>query len=549
MTNSTEHQDRTPAYESRQNIGSGQSSFPGVEWQSSHRIANLVLQGARPFLNKAAIIAGKTTLTYRQAMARLRDLSLWASENSPPQGNVVICMRNGVDAALLPLALWSTGLVSVPVNWRMSALELANVIIASDAAIVIHDEHCGDIVRQAFDHIATAAGAQAIPSVCLDQDAWPSPQSARSLAVDATSNQDDLASISFTSGTLGTPKGVMMSHGNWDFVYRNILSVRDFTSDDVVALVGPLSHSAGTYIVPLLLSGATIVLPADTDPVALADDVRRHRITVLQCVPTLLTRLTASQTFCETTKGMLRRIIYGAESIPYATLEAAMSAFGPILTQNYGLTEAMMTCAHLPASEHFVDGTGPGRTLRHGVVGRPYPLVEITLRDDDGALVGDGETGEITIRSPHVMLGYWRDPELTAKTLKNGWLWTGDLARWTDDGYLELIGRSKDMIICGGMNIYPAEVQAFLSRMPGVAECAVFGRASAAWGEELVAAVIPALGGGPGNDALRRAARDLLGIKTPKQWIFLEDLPRTANGKVDFSALKRFAGASQGSTA
>lgn len=542
MKSSTEHQDRSRSDDSRGSIGRAGSSSLGGDWRSGHRVADLVVQGARPFQNKAAIIAGETTLTYRQAMARLRDLGLWVTENSPPRANVVICMRNGVDAALLPLALWSTGRVSVPVNWRMSAVELVNVIIASDAAIVIHDESCGDIVRRALSQIAADNGTSSTLSVCLDADAWASPRSAPPQALNAGPHDDDLASISFTSGTLGSPKGVMMSHGNWEIVYRNILSVRDFTSDDVVALVGPLSHSAGTYIIPLLLSGATIILPVDTDPTALADDLRRHRITILQCVPTLLTRLTTSDVFCQAAKGLLRRIIYGAEAIPYATLEAAIDAFGPILTQNYGLTEAMMTCAHLPAREHFIEGTG---RLRHGIVGRPYPFVEITLRHEDGTCVGEGETGEITIRSQHVMLGYWRDPELTATTLKNGWLRTGDLARWTDEGYLELVGRSKDMIICGGMNIYPAEVQAFLSRMPGVVECAVFGKASAEWGEELVAAVIPKDEGAAYKDELRRAARDLLGIKTPKQWIFLKDLPRTANGKVNFSALKQLASASR----
>lgn len=506
---------------------------------SAPRILNLLSQAARTFADKPALISGTNVRSYRDVIRRVRVLAAWLSGRAPAGATAIIIMRNNVDAAVLPLALQACGLVRVPVNWRMSVLELGNVIKACDAALVIHDESCAQISREAIESKQLTPSAVTCQLVSMETLAQLPDQPRCNARLESPGVDDtSLASINFTSGTLGVPKGVMQSHRNWEFVYRNILAVRDFRASDVVALMGPLSHAAGTYVVPLLLSGATIVLPQETGADALAEEFSRRRITVLQCVPTLLTRLLESQRFCDEARRSLRLIIYGAESIPYATLRSALDIFGPILAQNYGLTEAMMTCATLPPDEHVAEDAGRPSRLRHGIVGRPYPFVEIALRRDDGAEVENGETGEITVRSPHVMLGYWRDPEATAAVLRGGWLWTGDLARWTADGYLELVGRSKDMIISGGMNIYPAEVQAFLTRLKGVQECAAFGIKSREWGEELVAAMVFIDQTESARDAFCRLARHELGIRTPKRWLFLDGLPRTGNGKVDFAALR-----------
>jgi acyl-CoA synthetase (AMP-forming)/AMP-acid ligase II len=445
-------------------------------------------------------------------------------------------MRNSPDAAMLPLSLCESGLVRVPVNWRMSSLELANVIITSDAALVVHDDACAQVAEQAL-----ARAAQSRPVSCrlvnieMLKDL---PAFTREAGPAVPADDAALASITFTSGTLGAPKGVMLSHRNWEFVYRSLLAVRDFRASDTIALMGPLSHASGAYIVPALLSGATVVMPKDTGAEALATEIQRRGVTVLQCVPTLLTRLLQSKLFCQTARGRLRLIIYGAESIPHATLNAAVEQFGPILAQNYGLTEATMTCATLAPDEHLAITAGAAPRLRHGVIGRPYPFVEIVLRSEDGSEVADGEIGEITVRAPHVMLGYWRNPEATAAALRDGWLWTGDLGRWTRDGYIELAGRSKDMIVCGGMNLYPAEVQAYLTRLTNVREAFVFGMPNPEWGEALVAVLVLEEDSPEAREQLRQHARHDLGIRTPKVWRYLPELPRTANGKVDTAALR-----------
>jgi acyl-CoA synthetase (AMP-forming)/AMP-acid ligase II len=226
---------------------------------------------------------------------------------------------------------------------------------------------------------------------------------------------------------------------------------------------------------------------------------------------------------------------YGAEPIPRNTLDKALAKFGPILVQNYGQTEAMMTCTTLSAAEHFLPGT---KEPRIGCIGRPYTFVEIVLRDANGVPVKPGEIGEITVRSDHVMLGYWRMPEETAKALRDGWLWTGDLARMDESGLITLTGRSKEMLISGGHNIYPQEVEAVLTSCPGVIEAAVIGRPDPNWGEIAVAFVSIAPGSNLKPDDIAAAVKPRLGIKTPKLIEIVTALPKTGNGKVDKKFLR-----------
>ena len=228
-------------------------------------------------------------------------------------------------------------------------------------------------------------------------------------------------------------------------------------------------------------------------------------------MPTLLTRLVDHPRLQDFDLSSLRWIGYGAEPIPPGTLAAAVARFGPILAANYGLTEAMMTCCHLEPAEHFRDGQ-----LRHG---RDRPPLHPRGRGAPRArrhAGAAGDIGELTVRSPHVMRGYWNRAADTARVLKDGWLWSGDLARVGSDGILELVGRAKDMLICGGFNIYPQQVEQELAAAPGVREAAVVGVPDAEWGEIPVAFVA---GERLQEQRLRDWARPRLGLRTPKRWV------------------------------
>jgi acyl-CoA synthetase (AMP-forming)/AMP-acid ligase II len=310
---------------------------------------------------------------------------------------------------------------------------------------------------------------------------------------------------------------------------------RDIRGDDVLAHVGPLTHSSGTYFVPWYLRGATSVVVEGGTVEGLLAAIERHRVTVFTCVPTVLTRIVNHPDLAHFDLRSLRAIGYGAEPIPRNTLEKALAKFGPILTQNYGQTEAMMTCTTLAPTEHFVPGTSEPRI---GCIGRPYTFVEIVLRDAAGAPVAAGEIGEITVRSDHVMAGYWRMPEETAKVLRDGWLWTGDLGRMDETGLVTLTGRSKEMLISGGHNIYPQELEAVLTSCPGVLEAAVVAQPDPDWGEIAVAFVSVAEESRLAAEDIRAAVRPRLGIRTPKRIEIVPALPKTGNGKVDKKLLR-----------
>jgi acyl-CoA synthetase (AMP-forming)/AMP-acid ligase II len=514
---------------------------------------DLVSQAARAYGTRVAVRDGTRALTYAALPAFALACAREAAGDSEPGARVVLLARNSVALAATTLGLEAISRVRVPLNWRSTAAEIANVVADCEAAVIVHDGQTADAVNAAVATLrAQGAGVPrlvslddlaALESLADDADAARRAASVRPPrelpeAADAAA----LSSINYTSGTLGQPKGVMLGTDQWQAVYRNLLSARDFRSDDCIGLVGPLSHAAGAYLVPAWLQGSSVVLLPSAAPDALAQAIERERLTVLQCVPTVLTRAVADAAFRAGDRSSLRRVIYGAERMPRPTLAASLDLFGPILAQNYGLTEAMMTCCTLQPHEHWRDGPG-GREPRYDAIGRPYPFVEIRLRRADGEDAAPGEVGELTVRSPHVMRGYWRRPEATAAALRDGWLWTGDLATWSADGYVELKGRAKDLVISGGMNIYPAEVEAWLQRYAEFGEVAVFGTEDAKWGERLVAAVVLRASGDAALEAARARARTELGIRCPKQWLAVDQLPRTGNGKLDVRALRAQAGA------
>lgn len=351
---------------------------------------------------------------------------------------------------------------------------------------------------------------------------------------------DDLATINYTSGTTGKPKGVMLTHRNWAAVYRNMLVDRDIRGDDVVAYVGPLTHSAGAYLAPWYWRGATNIIVTPPSPEALLDVIEQDGVTVFTCVPTFLTRLLAVPGVHQRKLGSIRMIGYGAEPIPVNTLEKSWALFGPVLWQNYGQTEAMMTCLHLPPADHLAEDADGQSVLRQGYVGRPYTFVEVVLRHTDGTPVPEGEVGEITLRRDHIMQGYWNRPDLTQETLRDGWLWTGDLAVSDGPGLIRLVGRRKDMLICGGFNIYPAELEALLTGVAGIREAAVVARDDPDWGEIAVAFVALDAGSGLSVEQLVSSVRPLAGIKTPKAWHIVDELPKNPNGKLDKRLLKEW---------
>ncbi len=488
----------------------------------------LMAQAARRYGTRVALRHGDQSWSFAAFDAAVDRLASGLARRLPAGARVVLFTVNRPEYILLQCAVERAGLVRVPVNARSTAHELAVLIADCEPAALFHDAATADRIPAGSNDalwLAQVDGTQARGgptfATLAAEPAEP--------GLLARASLDDLCSINYTSGTSGRPKGAMLSHRNWAAVYRNMLVDRDIRHDDRLAHIGPLTHSSGTYFVPWFLRGATNIIVEGGTVDGLLRAIAQHKVTVFTCVPTVLTRIVNHPELGRFDLESLRMIGYGAEPIPRNTLEKALAAFGPILVQNYGQTEAMMTCTTLPASAHLTEGGEP----RVGCIGWPYTFVEIVLRDASGHPVAAGEIGEITVRSDHVMCGYWRMPEETAKALRDGWLWTGDLAIRDESGLITLAGRSKEMLISGGHNIYPQEVEAVLTSCSGVLEAAVIGAPDPNWGEIAVAFVSIAEDATLEPDEIIAAVKPRLGIKTPKRLTIMTALPKTPNGKVD----------------
>lgn len=494
-------------------------------------VGRLMSQVARRFGPRTALVSGGLSWTFAEFEAIVSRLTEGLAARLAPGSRVALMMRNRADYIFLQMAIERAGLVRVPVNALATAHDVALIDADCGPGAIFHD-------RAASDRIPARVG---LWRVCVDGGgANGGPPYAELLAAEGAVGPrdrprlDDLASINYTSGSSGRPKGVMLTHRNWAAVYRNMLIDRDIRADDTIAHVGPLTHASGTYFVPWFLRGAANVLVEDGSIDNLLAAVERHRVTVFTCVPTVLTRIVNHPRVRDYDLSSLRMIGYGAEPIPHNTLTRALDLFGLILVQNYGLTEAMMTCTTLPPEDHFDAEGNP----RFGAIGRPYTFVEIVLRDEAGRPVPAGEIGEITVRSDHVTTGYWGMPEATAAVLRDGWLWSGDLARMGEDGIISLAGRSKEMLISGGFNIYPQEIEAALTSCADVVEAAVIGLPDPAWGEIAVGYVALSAGSPRSGDDILAEIKPRLGIRTPKRLDILDHLPKNANGKVDKKILR-----------
>ncbi len=341
---------------------------------------------------------------------------------------------------------------------------------------------------------------------------------------------DDVVRLIYTGGTTGRPKGVMGSSGSLAMNAMLRMAGHDWGGIDLLCST-PLSHAAGAMIVPVLWHGGSIVMQDGFDPDRLIDQVLRGEANAIYVVPTMLYRLLDHPRVRELV-GRLRMIMYGAAPASPVRLREARDLFGPILAQHYGLTEAPSTILGLAPADHMDDSLLAS-------AGKPYPGVAVRLLDRDGAEVPHGEVGEICVRGPLVMSGYWKEPELTARAFAGGWLRSGDLAYRDARGYYFIVDRAKDMIVSGGFNVYPKEVEDVIAQHPAVAAVGVIGVPDPVWGEAVKAVVVCRDGATVDADTLIGMVRARKGpVLAPKSVDFADALPLTPLGKIDKKALR-----------
>ena len=506
-------------------------------------IPRMIQRSSQWFADDLAIVFGEKRFTFRETNARVNRLANGLSALGIKKGDRIVSMMNNCHQRVeIEFALCKKGFVGVNLNARNSEQECSYIINHSEAKALIFAGEFRGIVEKIKRDIPSVRDVIFLSPQDDNEYEALLKKSSASEPQDELAD-DDLLALAYTSGTTGKPKGVMLTHKCRHAMVLNMLMERDIRVGDVMVHVGPMSHATGTYVLPHYLRGATNIIHSHFDPEDFLATVEKERVTTVMMVPTMVIRLLS----CDLKKynlKSLRKIMYGAAPMPVERLKEAIQMFGNIFSQGYGLTEAPMTVATLKERDHFVSGAEK-LIRRLGSVGRPYINVNVKIADDDGKEMPVGEVGEILVKSDHLMAGYWRDPEATREVLKGGWLYTGDVGKFDDNGFLYIVDRKKDMLISGGYNIYPKEVEDAIYKQPAVKEVAVIGIPDPEWGESVMAVVVLKEGMKATQEDIINACKDeLAGYKKPRSVEFVPELPKNPTGKIEKKSLReKYSGA------
>lgn len=488
------------------------------------RVVDLLERNAVLHADRTAVaVVDGASLTYRALADRVRRVAGAMASRGVGRGDRVVLMAdNGLTYFDVYLAVAHLGAAAVPVSTHLADPEIAYIVGDADPVLAIADH----------DHVATLTrAADTTPLIdtsglewqeALQADPWD----------DDVAREDDVALVIYTSGTTGRPKGVCLTQRGLTFNALTMAVVQEFRTTDVFLSSTPLYHAAtGTRITSMMVDGQTHVVLPRFDVEACLRAVETHGVTIAVWVPVQLRRILDHPCRSDHDLSSLRLIVYGAAPTESPLIERAHRELDAGLYQGYGLTEAVTNLtAFTPADHDHAIAHEPGLLAS---CGRPVPGVEMQIRSDAGDALPVGEVGEICVRTEKVMAGYRNRPDATAEAVVDGWLRTGDLGRMDERGYVFIVGRAKDMLISGGVNVYPSEIEAVLHEHPAVGEAAVVGVPDETWGEAPVAFIV----GAPGahlvvDDIHEHCASRLARLKVPREIHVVDDLPRTATGKV-----------------
>jgi long-chain acyl-CoA synthetase len=519
-----------------------------VSGSPDHSLAALLLTSARLHPRSAAIALGSSTrhdyAALAERVARLAATLITAGLSTGDR--VALVSRNAPEYVEALFACWHAGLCAVPVNSKLHAAELGYVLDHSDARWAFVDAAW----REALGGLPAARTLRVIELGSREYESlFREPMMREPTAVSLF----DPAWLFYTSGTTGRPKGAVLSHGNLRAMSDCfVASVERVAPGDTILHAAPLSHGSGLYVVPHVACAAVSVIPESGgfDPAEIVRLLARWEHVRMFAAPTMVKRLVGHDALVDARLDRLDAIIYGGAPMYIEDCKSAFAALGPRLAQIYGQGESPMTITAMPRAM-LAAAIAANDEARLGSVGVAQHGMEIRIADAEGEAMPIGEAGEVLVRGPTVMQGYWKNAQASAAALEGGWLHTGDVGCLDREGFLTLKDRSKDLIISGGSNIYPREVEEVLQRHPGVAEVAVIGRRHADWGEEVVACVVARRGADAGAleaelDAL--CLQHIARFKRPKAYVFLDELPKNNTGKVLKTALRERVAMAAGAT-
>ena len=489
---------------------------------------DLLGERARLTPDKTALIEVRSghRFTYADLDRRATAMAaLWTGSWGLRKGDrVAILAENRVEYAAAFFASGKTGVVLAPLSTRLSALELADVLAdAGPRAVMFSRALAGETACPTSG--ASVEHRAALEDLDLDRAASFTAQPC---------GPEDLWCLLYTSGTTGRPKGVMLPHRMILWNAYNTAASWQLREDDIAPIFTPMYHAGGlsVFLTPLVVMGGTVVLHDHFDAPAVWRSIARERATLIFGVPTIFKMLAEAPEFATADLSSVRWAISGGAPLPRYLMEQYQQR-DVIFKQGYGLTEAGVNCFAMSAEE---------ASCKAGSIGKPMLFSETSIRDATGNPLPPGETGELWLRGPHVCSGFWNQPDATAAAFTpDGWLRTGDLAHRDADGFYFIDGRIKDMLITGGVNVYPAEIENLLLQHPDIQDAAVLGVPDSTWGEAAAAFLVPRAGARVSETAVHEFLQSKLArFKLPKAFFFLDVLPRTAYGKVVKSELRQW---------
>lgn len=472
-------------------------------------LAQLVYRGASLDPAAPAVIDGDTVISHGELIQRVESTGAELSKLLPGRGSrVAICAQNHSDHLVAYLAVLLAGFVWVPLNPANGRTLNTRIAEMANPDLVLVDE-------QSVDQAPVSDCQLSLGAIDGNQDEF----------VLADVSATEVAAIKFTGGTSGEPKGVLQTHGNMLAVIENMQSFYEFDSKDCNLAIAPLTHGSSHYVIPVLAAGGRHRFLRDTAPESVLDALRAGT-TIAFMPPTLIYKLLREDGIAAEQFPALRHLTYSAAPMPVRRIVEVQATFGPRLSTLYGQTEAPVTISAL----------GPAEMMQprlRSTVGRACHNSRIRIVDDRGLNVPAGAVGQLEAKGPIVMQAYLDNPELTAATLSAGWLRTGDLASIDEAGYVTLAGRANELIISGGFNVHPAEIENALAGMEGIRESCVFSVADDYWGERIEAMIVTRPDARLGKEEILQHVKQELGaVRTPKALYFVAELPRNAVGKV-----------------
>jgi len=486
-----------------------------------------------------AITHGEFSCTYSKMGDNAHCLATAFQDKGLKKGdNVAFLMSNCPEYIFCEYALAKIGCLRIPLAVLLGSDDHVYMMNLTECKVLIYHEKMADRVKEMIPRLKTVT-----TFICAGENLEAVTQGHYHLQslineyppepVPVKIVPEDLIAIYFTGGTTGKPKGVMLSHRTFvNTVFAETLEF-DIAWNEVFAYIAPLTHGGGALLLPVLLRKGRCVILDHFDPVLFLKSVEKEKITSTFLVPTMIYVLLDFPELKKYNTSSLSNVIYGASAIAPERLKQALNTFGPVFTQLFGQTEAPMALSALSKEAHVVSDPERERQI-FSSAGRPTLHTQIKLIDEKGSIVKQGESGEVVVRCSNIMEGYYKNPQATSETIIDGWLHTGDIARQDEEGFLYIVDRKKDMIVSGGFNIFPREIEDVLFEYPGIKGAAVIGVPNEKWGEEVKALVMLQDGITATEEEIIVFVKERKGsLMAPKTIEFRAKIPLTNLGKID----------------